>query len=133
MVIAWSYFVEGKIKLKIYQTNCSCMLCPHNQHDADEKDAFYQQLQAAVETVPTYDMCKGNLYCHLCSCPLFFFFLPYSLSQLILFLIILVFVVYVAHTLLIWEGSRNAVWLGIKPGTLTLTASFPAPPVMLSL
>ena len=29
---------------------------PHNQHDADEKDDFYQQLQAAVETVPAHDM-----------------------------------------------------------------------------
>ena len=63
MVIAWSYFVEGKIKLKIYQTNCSCMLCPHNQHDADGKDEFYQQLQAAVQTVPTHDrlLILGNM------------------------------------------------------------------------
>ena len=27
----------------------------NTQHDADEKDELYQQLQAAVETIPSYD------------------------------------------------------------------------------
>ena len=48
--------LKARFNSKFIKLTVVVCYAPHNQRDADEKDDFYQQLQAAVETVPAHDM-----------------------------------------------------------------------------